>query len=481
MEFVIDIAKIYQIINSPPHIVSWELFKAGGWVFFIFVFLVGFRDLWLNWRREKWGLTLSTTLLAVDIPKNNEQTPKAVESIFAHLAGAHKTYNFVEKWIEGQFQECFSLELISINGYVQFLIRTPTQFRDLVESAIYSQYPDAEIAEVEDYTKDLPKIYPDEVWDIWGTDIIPVAPDFLPIKTYPEFEYPLTGEFMDPMSAILEQMANLRDGEQLWFQIVIKPIGQKEWTQKGVDFMNKVMGKSSSNAGRGFFRMFGGETKSMAIEAKDQVFGGYGEASGTSSFELLKLTPQEKDQIEGAERKISKIGFDCKSRMLYVARNEVMNKPKVINGFIGTIKQFNTNHLNALRPELVRTGTRAKYFYVDKRIRGRKRRIMANYKSRSNWRGSKPFVLNVEELASLWHFPIMTVKAPMVQKTESRRGEPPATVPYADVQILEKPIKKVELVTEEDQKKKELEEMASGIEEQEEEPSGEPPASLPIG
>jgi len=434
MDIVIDLTTIQELSHNPPYIVAWELFKYGGWVLFLFVFLWGLREMWLNWRQGKYAQTLSNMILAIDIPKNNEQTPKAVESIFAHLAGAHMSINFYEKWWVGKFQEKFSLELISINGHVQFLIRTPTQFRDLVEAAVYSQYPDAEITEVEDYTKDIPIEYPDEVWDFWGSELILVEKDYLPIRTYISFEHPLTGDLKDPMGAVMEQFSNLKNGEQLWFQIIIEPISQ-DWADKGVEFMNKIMGKTSAGGGKGVMGMLKGETANFAGEMRDQITGLYGQAGDESgSFDMFKLTPREKNQLEGTEQKISKIGYKCALRMAYVARKEVMNKSKVLNGFFGTMKQFCTNNLNALKPDIKRTGTRANYLFIKRRIKNRQRKLMRNYKNRAHWEGSTPFVLNIEELATIFHFPIIDVKAPLVQKTESIRSEPPAATPYADAE-----------------------------------------------
>ena len=90
-------------------------------------------------------------LLAIDIPKGNEQTPKAVESIFAHLHGLHKNPPWIEK-VEGFVVPEVSLEIVGIEGQSQFLIQCREDARDLLEAAIYAQYPDAAITEVRDYT-----------------------------------------------------------------------------------------------------------------------------------------------------------------------------------------------------------------------------------------------------------------------------------------------------------------------------------------
>jgi len=44
-----------------------------------------------------------------------------------------------------------SLEIASLEGVIHFYIRIETKLRERVEAAIYSQYPNVEIIEAEDY------------------------------------------------------------------------------------------------------------------------------------------------------------------------------------------------------------------------------------------------------------------------------------------------------------------------------------------
>ncbi|MDZ4229552.1 MAG: hypothetical protein U1C53_00250, partial [Candidatus Veblenbacteria bacterium] len=56
--------------------------------------------------------------------------------------------------------------------------------------------------------------------------------------------------------------------------------------------------------------------------------------------------------------------------------------------------------------------------------------ILRHYAGRSNRRGhGEGFILNTEELATLYHFPVVTVKAPLVKKTEAKKAEPPFGLP----------------------------------------------------
>ena len=42
---------------------------------------------------------------------------------------------------------------------------------------------------------------------------------------------------------------------------------------------------------------------------------------------------------------------------------------------------------------------------------------------------SKPIILNTEELATIYHFPGVTVGAPSMPRLQARRAEPPAGLP----------------------------------------------------
>jgi len=103
--------------------------------------------MWVQSRQIKFNQGIRYVLLAIDVPRMNEQTPQAVEQVFGQLAGAYSGLDQIEKYWVGKTQAVFSFELVSIGGYVQFLVHTPTKYRDLIEAAVYSQYPDAEIVE----------------------------------------------------------------------------------------------------------------------------------------------------------------------------------------------------------------------------------------------------------------------------------------------------------------------------------------------
>lgn len=418
------------------------LFMHGGWLPFFIVVGFGAWKVWLLNIRIRYGRTRKWVILAIDVPKDNEQSPKAVENIFAHLAGAHGTLTKAEMYWEGKTQDWFSLEIISIEGYVQFLIRTVTRFRDLVEAAVYSQYPDAVITEVEDYTKGYPNDYPNDRYDIYGTEYIETDNQALPFRTYPEFEHSLTGEFKDPMAAVLETMNKLGEGEQLWMQIILMPIEQKTWKKESAHLIKKLIGEKVHHR-EGIFAPIFREAGYLFGNIVSQITGSPPEEGGAHAAGaqagppnmMLYLPPHIKAQVEAIARKINKLGFGAKIRTVYIATKEHFNAYHGREALVGAIKQFNTNDLNSLKPDTHHLGVHAHYFFTEWRKNWKRRRIMKYYKGRAT-EGDPLYVLNSEELASLWHFPSKTITVPMrhmVQKTTFKRIAPPSSLPFGEV------------------------------------------------
>ncbi|MDD5032295.1 MAG: hypothetical protein PHR36_04635, partial [Patescibacteria group bacterium] len=60
-------------------------------------------------------------------------------------------------------------------------------------------------------------------------------------------------------------------------------------------------------------------------------------------------------------------------------------------------------------------------------------KILNNYIKRDTMAGRFPGLMNIEELATIWHFPHEgVVKAPLIQKAPGRKAEPPMTLPQAE-------------------------------------------------
>lgn len=471
----------FLAIGQNPFTAAWFILKYFGIPVFCVLFFLGGRIVWLNWRQNKYCDTLEYTLLAIDVPKANEQGPKAVENMFDQISGAHSSIDFVGKWWHGKVHTKFSFEIVSIDGYVQFLIWTEKKFRDLIEASVYAQYHDAEITEVEDYTDLLPASFPDEKYNLWGAELVETNKDVYPIQTYPFFEHSLSQEFKDPMAALMEILGFLKKNENVWIQYIVTMTGNK-WTERSQAEIDKIAGKSpkSSSSFLGGIQDFLG---GWMNDTMDQVSGKYREGKdGKSSFEvnsgaLSNLMPRELEMIKAIEAKEAKTGFIVKMRMIYFADREIYSPARGVSAVAGAFRQF-AGDFNGLKPESKFTKTQEFLFFSKQRLIKRQRNIAAAYKARSNYLGVKDgFILNSEELATIYHFPIMdSVKIAALKKVDSKKIEPPIDLPLTEIRAEEEVenIKDVK-IDEEEISPEELEKLMQ------KKKSDKPPADLPIG
>jgi len=410
-----------------------KILEDWWWLPALLVFFYYLKMLYLYFIQERWDAKRPNILLEIKLPKEVERPIKAMENIFANLWAIYDPPNWKEKWIEGQFLLSFSFEIAGIGGVPHFYIRTRKMFKNVVESAIYSQYSDAEITEAEDYTKKVPQDIPNKEWDLFGTSFKLEKSDVYPIRTYTKFfeEKPEIKEEkrIDPLSSLLDGIATLKPEEQLWVQIITKPItigedGEKKLVEEGKKIVDELAKRPKKTEPKPILR----EAAEVLIlgppkeeKKKEEIFVGP---------EIL-LTPGEKEVLKGIEEKISKYAYDCTIRWIYLGKRDVFLKAMARIPF-GFFTSFNTVNLNALRVDS-NTLTKVTYFFKKRRVYLKARRLFRYYQLRLPPYfplGGGTFVLNNEELATIYHLPGRVVApAPTIPRVEAKKGEPPPTLP----------------------------------------------------
>ncbi|HPW44485.1 MAG TPA: hypothetical protein PLX67_02115, partial [bacterium] len=119
MEIVLNLAPLLNFFSLPADEMFRRIILYYGWMIPAVIFLYGAGCVWLAWRRRLFFSKQKFVLLAIDVPRANEQTPKALENMLCYLAGAHSTFNLIETYWEGKFQLGFSFEIVGIDGYIQ--------------------------------------------------------------------------------------------------------------------------------------------------------------------------------------------------------------------------------------------------------------------------------------------------------------------------------------------------------------------------
>lgn len=388
-----------------------------------------FKPLWMDFIIGKYLGSIQYVLLEIITPREIEKSPKLMESFFAGFSGVHTTYNATDEYCKGMRLPKISLEIVSDGGSVHFYIYVPKNLRNLMESNLYAQYPDCQVMEVDDYVATVPKIVPNKDWELWGTDLELVKPDIYPIKTYHEFEEDVTGKMIDPLSAMIEALGKVGLGQKLWFQIIITPDADQEVIKAGLDLVQIVTGKKKKaknslekvwiDIADIFRNIFG------ALMASELKFTEEKAAAPEQPIEF-KLTPGEKEALKALEENIGRIHFKTKMRFIYLGKRINFDK-SAVSAFMGSIKQFNSNNVNALKPNNA-SKTFANFVAVKSRLRFRQVKIFKRYVGRNGSDGVT-FRMSTAELATIFHMPDMSVVAPGINRVEAKRGGAPFNLP----------------------------------------------------
>jgi hypothetical protein len=367
-------------------------------------------------------------------PKDIEKSPKIMEHVFSGV-NDFSTPNMLEVNCGWRIlQPRMSWEIAGDEGKVHFYVRCVKQIKDNVEAQIYAHYPDMEIVEVDDYTKQVPKNIPNAKWDIWGSTLALLKPDPVPIRTYKDFQEEVTGKMIDPLSNMIEVMSKLPKGQHIWFQIILESEKPPNWHPASRAYIEQVIREAMGEGDNGHKLPFSNFWNELKLIPGNIISGFIGsELIGPASsdpepleFNINKLPPGTQDLIKAISDNISKPGFKTLIRFVYFGTKDNFNKALGVAGMMGSMNNISEINLNDLVPS-VKTKTFANYYFDEERLLRKKRKIIADFKSRDGvgmWS-----IFNTEELATLYHFPDMAIKNPSITRVESRKEDAPANLP----------------------------------------------------
>jgi len=383
---------------------------------------------WIHYVRYKFWFAQEMVLLQVQLPGEVTKSPKAMELFITAMWNSGGEVTFIKRMWEGSFRPIWSLEIANNEGEVNFYIHMRKAFRSVVEARLYGQFPEAQVREVEDYTR---KVHFNlEEYELWGTEFRKGEPQALPIKTYTDYKLDLDPdeEFkVDPLSSVLEYIAQMGKGEYFWFQIIMKARKRDEWY--GIYDMKNDSYKDGFKAA--VKNLMAAAAKRAGSLVGDPTAKAQAEARG-----MTLMTPGEKLKLEAMERTIEKLIFECGIRAIYMAKKENFRGSN-IGGIPRFFDPFRSNEFNALNP--TRWHASLDYPWQDFnniRRNGMKKRLFFLFQNRAYFYvpiDQAPMFLSVEELATIWHFPSSGIRTPGLNRVASKRSEAPPDLPQLPV------------------------------------------------
>lgn len=382
-----------------------------------------FWKIWMEYVRADFFSKQKYTLIECHLPKGVIKPPLAMEIVISSMFQTGGEGTWVQRYWEGSNRPWFSLEIVSIDGQVKFFIWAREKFREMIETQLYSQFPDIEIDEMtgKDYAQQV--AYDPEHYEYHGCEFIKSGPSHLPIKTYTA--YGMTGASekeegkIDPMTPMIEFMGSLRQGEQAWLQICIRA-HVKDKKKPGGKWFEKVDWKYEA------------EKDLIKRNKRDIKI----DPTKAHNPNLLIMSKAEKEASDAIEQSLSKLPFDAGIRAMYIAEKDKYRKSSEA-GINGLLANFGGPTLNSFKK------TKAPGFdypwqdLSGKKTAKQKKELLELYQYRSFFvkeyipEGYKdaPYVMTTEELATVYHFPGQVARTPNLARISAKKVEPPTNLP----------------------------------------------------
>ncbi|HRY63679.1 MAG TPA: hypothetical protein P5267_03715, partial [Patescibacteria group bacterium] len=330
------------------------------------------------------------------------------EEMFASIGGLHVDRG-LNTFLFGRHDH-LSFEVVAMEGKINFFVVAPDYLKRFISQQIHAQYPYAQVEEVVDYNIFQPQSF------VAGAYLELGRSAMFPLKTFRKMD-------SDPLDGITNSLSKLGASDGAAIQITARS-AQKSWRSAGLKVVREMQrGKTMSEALRS-----SGATSTLGrvggslwnISKEFAVAGASGKTKEQKEREEQnkglstphKLSALEEETAKGIEEKASKAGLDVNIKIVISAANRE-SADSYLNDILNSFSQYNI------------------YEYGNKFVISRQRsvdRLMYDFIYR-NFEPKKKIILNTEEMASLFHFPLPTCETPNINWLHSRNAPPPVEMP----------------------------------------------------
>ncbi len=318
------------------------------------------------------------------------------ETIFAAIGGL-RAQRGIRAWWRGR-DDHYSFEIVASKKKIAWYIVAPRAAARYLEQQVHAYYPDAVIEEVRDYNIFHPQT------TVKAGYLTTRRHYLFPIKSYEKQE-------ADPMNSIINVLSKLDENEALAIQFTVRS-AYASW----------------HSAGQGVGRlMLQGKTVREAVRvcSRNPVMAAISDLWAAAKppnprekqlqqyQQTPRLTQMEEEMLKGIEEKNSKAGLDVNLRIIVSAAN-AGNAQIYLENLASAFSQYN----------LYEYGNS----FINKIRIGNQKRLLQDFIYR-RFNEKISFLLNTEELASLYHFPLKETEIPNILWLTAKHGAVPSNIP----------------------------------------------------
>ena len=382
---------------------SWLVYLF--WLLVIFLLLLFFKKYFTKWLAR--SSYFENTIFLVRLPKEKpgdekkgftvqelrEEIAKG-ETIFASIGGLRAQRGFWP-WLLGR-NDHFSFEAVANKKIISFYVIAPKAMDRYLEQQVNAHYPEAVIEEVEDYNIFHPR------GQILAGYLKTRRSFIFPLKTYQKQE-------TDPMNSVINIMSKLEENEGLAIQYVVRS-AKASWHRQVKQVTSKIhQGKTIAEAlqtnkiGQTFSFI-----SDMVKAAKPPT-----PDPNKQLQQPYRPTAMEEEMLKSIDEKNSKAGLDVNLRIIVSAANK--GKAQVyLDNLANAFSQYNYyEYGNSFR----------------NKITLKQQKKLINDFIYRRFDASINFLLNTEELVSLYHFPLKTAETPNILWLTAKHAPAPTNIP----------------------------------------------------
>ena len=317
------------------------------------------------------------------------------ETIFAAIGGLRAQRGF-RAWWYGR-DDHLAFEIVASRRQIAFYIVAPPGLERYLEQQAHAHYPDAVIEAVDDYNIFNPASFTRAGY----------------LKTKRHFIYPLrtyTKMDIDPMNSIINVMSKLEQDEAVALQYVVRS-AKAPWHRAAASVTRQV--RQGQPLKEALANINDNPSISLLREIAKTAKPKKSNQASRLEAQPPRLTAMEEEMLKGIEEKNSKAGLDVNLRIVVVSRDQgrsAMYLDNLARAFSGYNYYEYGNSFN------------------NKITTNSQERLINDFIYR-RFNSRIGFLLNTEELGSLYHFPLSSAETPNILWLTAKHAAAPSTVP----------------------------------------------------
>jgi len=321
------------------------------------------------------------------------------ETIFSAIGGLKAQRGF-KNWLTGRSDQ-FSFEIIASHNRISFYVAAPKENARYLEQQIHAHYPEAVVEEMEDYNAFSLK------GQIAAGYLRTTRSFIFPLKTYQKME-------VDPLNSLINILSKLEKDESLAIQYTVRSAAGS-WHGISRRVVSSIIKKQSVKNG-----LTAASASGRFLNFFNEMFTTSSKPKELNPTDVKKLSAVEEEMLKAIEEKNLKAGLDVNIRIVACTNSKEKSNVYLDNVSSAFMEYNNFSYGNVF--------SRIRKSDSDGLIKD----FIYRY-----FREKNSFLLNSEELASIFHFPLSTTETPNIFWLNAKIAPAPATIPTEGITLGE--------------------------------------------